>query len=93
MARKAKTATRWAIVGTCGLYCGQWLRRRDAIAEHVYGFDQKLFDAGKRSAWNELNADQERAWEKRQRAGDRVIKVLITFPAPPVSQSGEREGG
>ena len=24
----------WAIIGTCGLYTGTWLYRRDAIEEH-----------------------------------------------------------
>lgn len=26
--------TRWVIIGRCGLYIGQWLRRRDAIYYH-----------------------------------------------------------
>lgn len=29
-----KPETMWAIVGVYGLYCGTWLRRKDAIDRH-----------------------------------------------------------
>ena len=32
---KLRVALRWVIIGNCGLYEGQWLRRKDAIASHT----------------------------------------------------------
>lgn len=35
MEKKVKKETMWAIVGNCGLYCGTYLTRRDAINRFI----------------------------------------------------------
>ena len=70
---KRQTYTRWAIVGEVGLYTGQHLTRRDAIADHIaarYGTTRWVSGA--------LDDDQHAAWQKCQRKGDRAVKVKIT---------------
>lgn len=73
MARK-RTYTRWAITGECGLYVGQRMTRRDAIAEHV----SEKFAGVSRYAGNGLDASQRAAWLKCLELGDRAVKVRIT---------------
>ena len=71
----------WAIVGTHGLYTGTWLRRIDAIAEHVH--DVRLSDDPYVSRFPVgdavLSPVQAFIWRRRQRDGDRAVKVTVTW--------------
>lgn len=71
---KKRTYTRWAITGECGLYVGQRLTRRDAIAEHV----SEKFGVSP-YAGNGLDTDQLAAWAQCLKLGDRAVKVSITL--------------
>lgn len=71
---KTKEYTRWAITGDCGLYVGQYLTRRDAIADHVSHRDKSL------SKFAPLDDDQLAVWKKCQAQGDRAVKVRIIVP-------------
>jgi hypothetical protein len=63
---------RWAIIGDCGLYVGQYLTREDAIADHVWSRDASL------RKFAPLDDEQRAQWRKCKSQGDRAIKVLIT---------------
>jgi hypothetical protein len=71
---KKKSFTRWAITGECGLYIGQRLTRRGAIAEHV----SAKFAGVSPYAGNGLDDSQRSAWDRCLRLGDRAVKVRIT---------------
>jgi len=68
-----KVDKRFVIVGNCGLYVGQSLRRKDAITEYVgakYGIspgDQRAI----LRRWHECRGD-----------GDRAVKALIFWDYP-----------
>ncbi len=72
---KTKVYIRWAIVGEVGLYIGQWLTRKDAIADHVnirYGVE---------TSWGRsLSTRQLELWHQCQAKGDRAVKVRIIVP-------------
>lgn len=81
MAGKArkKTCIRWGIYGECGLYVGQRLTRRDAIAEAT--------SRGRLSSepvvsefvlGGRLTDDHRKIWKRMQARGDRVVKLRIT---------------
>lgn len=68
----------WAIVGEYGLYVGWCRTRLDAISEHIHAYNDEL----PFRAWgNKLCPKQKAEWERRKRAGDRAVKVTITYPA------------
>lgn len=62
----------WAIVGNCGLYCGTWLRRKDAIRYH--SIPKRL---GLGNEWSEQQVQE--AWEDCKKAGDKVKKVEVRY--------------
>jgi hypothetical protein len=73
------TETRWVIVNDdCGLYTGQWLTRKDAIAEHVsmvrMGDDPEV----SRTAWKLTTAHLE-IWRRCKRQGDRAVKATVIY--------------
>lgn len=77
---------RWVIVGSRGLYVGQWFTRADAIAEHVSQKLSGLWDDDLR--WPEipqwpvsgkLTADQRRGWRHLRSRGDRCVKATISW--------------
>lgn len=68
---KRKQWTRWAILSDHGLYTGQYLTRRDAIADHVWHLRDGL------SRFAPLDKSQIEAWQHCQKKGDRAVKVLI----------------
>lgn len=73
------TTTRWAIVGRCGIYTGQWLTRRAAIVAHVrdMGLGNHLWISGG------YTLDQIReGWRHWHACGDRAVKVTITWKEP-----------
>lgn len=84
VARKNKQVG-WAIVGEIGLYVGWQQTRADAIAEHV--FHSQRTDEPKVSPWaaghngrgRGLSYDQDRMWQRRRKAGDRAVKVTISW--------------
>lgn len=71
---KKRVYARWAIAGAYGLYVGQRLTRRDAIAEHV----SDKFGVS-RYAGNGLDTEQMAAWAQCVKLGDRAVKVRITI--------------
>jgi hypothetical protein len=71
MARK-KEYIRWAITGECGLYVGQRLTMRDAIAEHISDIHGVSPYVG-----NGLDSNQRAAWDLCRQKGDRAVKVRI----------------
>lgn len=78
-----RTTIRWGIVGNSGLYVDQQLDRKDAIAAHVYCYDEELFKAGQRFCWSRgLSERQKTAWRARRRAGDRAVKLTISWEKP-----------
>ncbi len=70
-----KQYTRWAITGECGLYTGQYLTRREAIADHVWHLDRPV----SRFAGSTLDPGQLKIWRRCQARGDRAVKVSITI--------------
>lgn len=68
---------RWAIIGSCGLYVGQSLARKDAVRYHV----TMLFFFPERPS-DELVRE---VWKKCRRKGDAVIKVSIR----PITRKGK----
>lgn len=66
--------SRWAIVGEVGLYVGQQLTRKAAIAEHVDAKYAVGHWVGRR-----LSTAQLEAWHKCRAMGDQVVKVSITI--------------
>lgn len=76
---KKKQYARWAIFSDdCGLYTGQWLTRRDAIAAHVHLSRRRGEPEVSRFAFDELDDDQKQMWADRRKNGDRAVKVIIT---------------
>ena len=72
MARKQEYI-RWAITGECGLYTGQYLTKRDAIADHVHCLNRDVSGY----ADNCLDSEQLAAWHRCYEKGDRAVKVKI----------------
>lgn len=77
----AKPVIRWAIIGSCGLYTGQWFRRIDAIAQHA-SMKQRIgepglsrFPCGPRG----LDDRQQAGWKRCRKNGDRAVKIKITI--------------
>jgi hypothetical protein len=70
-----KSETRWVIVGVHGLYIGQWLQRKEAIADHA---------RVRHPAWPDRpNKDElRRLWRDCRQAGDRCVKATITWTEP-----------
>jgi hypothetical protein len=68
-----KQYIRWAIIGESGLYVGQCLTKRDAIAEHVATRNKAL------SAFAPLDDAQLAEWNRCKKNGDRAVKVTITI--------------
>ena len=70
---------RWAIScemhgGKRSLYVGQFMRRTDAIADHVGAI------AGcSRSVSRALDAEQKAAWKDCQGRGDRAVRITIEW--------------
>jgi hypothetical protein len=62
--------TMWAIHGSCGLYIGTWLTRKDAIYYHV---------SAKCSPANHSHGAIMHEWRLGRAEGDRAIKVEITY--------------
>lgn len=66
---------RWVIIGTVGLYTGQWLTRKDAIEAHT-------------RAWydgypaNPPDSERQRLWKQCRRRGDRAIQAAISWEVP-----------
>ena len=73
---KTKEYSRWAIVGEVGLYCGQHLTRKDAIAEHV----EMRYGIGRYTLGRGLSTAQLEMWHKLQAKGDRAVKIRIIVP-------------
>jgi len=74
----AKT-TRWVIVSDdCGLYTGQWLTRKDAIAEHVSMVRRKEEPEVDPRPWKLTTAHLE-IWRRCKACGDRAVKATITY--------------
>lgn len=70
--------TQWAIKSRClGLYYGTYRTQREAIAHHVWAFDQTCFDNGPPKNLDRLDEDQKRAWRIRLKRGDRAVKVVV----------------
>jgi hypothetical protein len=91
MAKFCKEA-RWVIVSPEGLYIGQWLSRRNAIAAHVSQVRRLDEPEVSESAWNGLTKDHLKIWARCRRNGDRAVKAIITFPTPPSRASQGAEG-
>jgi hypothetical protein len=67
----------WAIASSRMLYYGTYPTKRMAIANHVFAFDKKLFEAGP-ALWDQpLNDRQKAVWKERQKCGDEAVKVTI----------------
>jgi hypothetical protein len=65
------TWTRWAILGSTGLYEGQTLTRRDAIEQHV---------ARECGIYRyKPNIHGKALWKQRCAYGDRAVKIRITL--------------
>lgn len=78
MAARKKTFIRWGVIGECGLYVGQRLTRRDAIAEATSR--GRLNDEPEVSEylWNgKLTTDHLQIWDRMRKRGDRVVKLEI----------------
>jgi hypothetical protein len=67
--------TGWSIAGPYGLYVGWWMTRTAAIRAHV---SQKLGVGGLSGP---LTPRQKEAWQSCRRAGDRAVKVMISYSA------------
>ena len=85
---KKVTTQRWVKVGRCGLYIGQWQKRGDAIAYHVYCRDKKLFDARKEFYIGKLSAEQEAVWRECKKNGDYITKATIQYLPTSKPQRG-----
>jgi|GEM_PF-2950338 len=72
----------WAIAGNCGLYTGWAQTRNQAIADHVSAIWEGAEGFGKISEYaygRGLDRDQARAWAKSRKAGDRAVRVVLTY--------------
>ena len=65
------TETRWAIARQSGLFVGQWLTRRDAVAAHCKALRLPHETTGQKHRWAEL-----------RHAGHRAVKVTMTYEYP-----------
>ena len=76
-----KEERRWVIIGKHGLYTGQQLTRREAIAQHVAAIWSGRHGFGDISPFgvNQLDAEQYRAWQLCRKNGDRTVQCLITW--------------
>jgi hypothetical protein len=67
----------WFITGRYGLYQGGgFLRRMDAIREHVNAIDQACYREG--NTFGALTESHKRAWRKCQINGDRAVRCVVT---------------
>lgn len=82
---RTKEYRRWAIIGEVGLYVGQCLTRKDAIAEHI----EARYDVPRNSFGRGLSTTQLELWNKCKAKGDRAVRVRIIVP---VSEAGNGDG-
>lgn len=68
---------RWGIVGVNGLYTGQWLTRRDAIAGHTAAL--AFVDEPEVSEFvsGALTPEHKRIWARCRKNGDRAVRLHI----------------
>lgn len=78
----------WGIVGTIGLYCGTSLSKREMIAKHIATYDQELYVGYHGTLGNRLSPKQKQIWRRRQRAGDRAVKLRISWACPSQDKGG-----
>lgn len=79
MAARKTTYIRWGTTGECGLYVGQCLTRRDAIAEHTSKGRRSTEPKVSPRIWGgKLTPEHLKIWERLKARGDRVVKLKIT---------------
>ncbi len=70
--------TAWAIAGPYGLYQGSAFTKRLAIAQHVWAWNETLYNRGFPHSQNgALDTIQKQQWKQCKKQGDRAVKIEI----------------
>lgn len=66
----------WAIASPYGLYQGSAFTKRLAIAQHVWAYNETLYNRGfPHTQSSALDAIQKQEWERLKKQGDRAVKI------------------